>query len=290
MPNRFEARLDPAYLEHMARMALDEDGAWQDITTFSLVDRIQRGHGVILGKDEGIVCGLPIVEAAFHAVDPSITVDRLIDEGKPFSKGDQIATVDGPFGALLRAERVALNFLQRMSGTATLTHQYVEAVRGLPVRIMETRKTTPGLRALEKYAVLVGGGHNHRFNLADGILVKDNHIAAWSDADDPILDLVRELRRSAPHPLRVEIEVTSMDQALEALAAGVEILLLDNMTPDEMKKVVEVAEGRALTEASGGIRLDTVRAVAEAGVNLISAGALTHSARALDISLNIELL
>jgi nicotinate-nucleotide pyrophosphorylase (carboxylating) len=177
-----------------------------------------------------------------------------------------------------------------MSGTATLTHQFIEAVKGLPVRIMETRKTTPGLRVLEKYAVRVGGGHNHRFNLADGILVKDNHIAAWSDADEPILDLVRELRRTAPHPLRVEIEVTSIDQALEALAAGVEVLLLDNMTPAEMKKVVEVAEGRALTEASGGVRLDNVRAVAEAGVNLVSAGALTHSARALDISLNIELL
>lgn len=288
MTGTYESQLDPSYVERIVHTALEEDGAWQDITTFAVIPPHQRGRGVFLAKDEGIICGLPVVEAVFRALDPQITLHRLIPEGGPFKKGEKIATVEGPLSALLRGERVALNFLQRLSGTATLTHKFVEAVRDLPVRILETRKTTPGLRPLEKYAVRVGGGHNHRFNLADGILIKDNHIAAWSHAEEPILEIIRELRRNAPHTLRVEVEVTTIDQALEALAAGAEVLLLDNMPLEDMKRVVEVARGRALTEASGGITLETVRAVAETGVDLISSGSLTHSARALDISLEIE--
>lgn len=281
-------QIDPTYLERIVHLALEEDGAWQDITTFATVPSPLRGRGVFLAKGEGVVCGLPVVEAVFVALDPAITVRRIVEEGERFKKGDHIATVEGPLSPILRGERVALNFLQRLSGTATLTRQFVDAVQGLPVRIIDTRKTTPGLRPLQRYAVRVGGGSNHRFNLADGILIKDNHLAVWDGADEPILEIIREVRRNAPHTLRVEIEVTSIDQALEALAAGAEVLLLDNMTLEEMKRVVEVAQGRALTEASGGITVETVRAVAETGVNLISVGAPTHSAPAVDISLEIE--
>ena len=288
MSESYESQLDLARLERTVRLALEEDGAWQDVTTFAVISPWQRGRGVFLAKDEGVVCGLPVVEAVFRALDPGVAVDRLINEGTSFTRGDEIATVEGPLSAILRGERVALNFLQRLSGTASLTRQFVEAIRGLPTRIIDTRKTTPGLRMLEKYAVRVGGGHNHRYNLADGILLKDNHLAAWDSVEEPILEIIREIRRNTPHTLRVEIEVTTIDQALEALAAGVEVLLLDNMTAAEMAKVVEVARGRALTEASGGVRLETVRAVAATGVDLISVGALTHSARALDISLEIE--
>lgn len=269
-------------------LALNEDGVRRDVTTTALVPGDQRGEGVIVAKAEGVIAGLPIAEAVFRAVDASLSFEPLLSDRGHVSVGQEVARVSGAVASILRAERVALNFLQHLSGIATATSNLVEAVDGLPVRILDTRKTTPGLRALEKYAVRVGGGHSHRFNLADGILIKDNHLAALHARGESIGDAIREARLESPHTLRVEIEVTSVDEALEALAGGAEVLLLDNMSVDDMERLASVARGRALTEASGGITLENVRAVAETGVDFISAGAITHSAPALDLSLDLR--
>lgn len=268
--------------------ALAEDAAWRDITTGALVPPDQQGRAVIVAKSAGVLAGLPVAGAAFHALDASLAFEALLAEGARLSPGQVVARIAGALSPILRGERVALNFLQRLSGVATATARLVEALEGLPARLLDTRKTTPGLRALEKYAVQVGGGHSHRFNLADGILIKDNHLAALSARGEGIAEAIRLARVASPHTLRVEVEVTSVDQALEALAAGAEVLLLDNMDPEDMRRVAGVARGRALTEASGGITLDNVRAVAETGVDFISVGAITHSAPALDMSLEVE--
>ena len=278
----------PEDIRRAVALALEEDAAWRDVTTAALVPPDQQGRGVIVAKVEAIVAGLPVAEAVFAMLDASLRFEALVPEGARVTPGDAVARAEGPLPPILRGERVALNFLQRLSGVATATAQLVEAVAGLPVRILDTRKTTPGLRALEKYAVRVGGGHNHRFHLADGILVKDNHLAAARARGLSMTEVVRQVRLGTPHTLRVEVEVTTLDEALEALAAGVEVLLLDNMSLEDMRRVVGVARGRALVEASGGITLDNVRAVAETGVDLISVGAITHSAPALDMSLEVE--
>ena len=240
-----------------------------------------------MAKAMGVLAGLPVAEAVFHALDPSLAFEAAAAEGSRLSPGQVVANVSGALSPILRGERAALNFLQRMSGVATHTARLVDALQGLPTRLLDTRKTTPGLRALDKYAVLVGGGHSHRFNLADGILIKDNHLAALKGRGVDIAEAVRMARLASPHTLRVEIEVTTVDQALEALAAGTEVLLLDNMELEDMRRVAAVARGRALTEASGGITLDNVRAVAETGVDFISVGAITHSAPALAMSLEV---
>ena len=202
--------------------------------------------------------------------------------------GDLIASVDGPVSSILKAERTALNFLQRLSGVATATNRYVREVSGHSTRIVDTRKTTPGLRTLEKYAIRVGGGHNHRRNLGDGILIKDNHIQALRGQDMSLGEIIKRAQSSASHTIRIEVEVEDLSQVRESLEAGAEILLLDNMGLLEMTEAVALARGRAVTEASGGISLDTVRAVAATGVDLISVGALTHSVMALDIGLDLE--
>jgi nicotinate-nucleotide pyrophosphorylase (carboxylating) len=269
-------------------VALAEDGAWRDVTTAALVPPDQQGRAVIIANAAGVLAGLPVAQAAFHALDPSLTFEAEAAEGARLSPGQVVARVSGALSPILRGERVALNFLQRMSGVATQTARLVEALEGLPARLLDTRKTTPGLRALDKYAVRVGGGHSHRFNLADGILIKDNHLAALKARGVDIVHAVRLARLASPHTLRVDIEVTTVDQALEALAAGAEVLLLDNMELEDMERVAAVARGRALTEASGGITLSNVRAVAETGVDFISVGAITHSAPALDMSLEVE--
>ena len=268
-------------------VALAEDAAWRDVTTGALVPLDQQGRAVIIAKAPGVLAGLPVAEAVFHALDASLAFEAAAADGTRLSPGQVVARIDGALNPILRGERVALNFLQRLSGVATATARLVEALEGLPTRLLDTRKTTPGLRALEKYAVRVGGGHSHRFNLADGILIKDNHLAALKARGQGIAEAVRLARLGSPHTLRVEIEVTSVDQALEALAAGAEVLLLDNMDLEDMRRVAGVARGRALTEASGGITLDNVRAVAETGVDFISVGAITHSAPALDMSLEV---
>jgi nicotinate-nucleotide pyrophosphorylase (carboxylating) len=268
--------------------ALEEDLAWGDATTDVLVPPGLRCSGVLLAKASGVIAGLPVAEAVFHEIEPAVSFQAIVHDGAAVRSGEILARVEGPAAALLRAERVALNFLQRLSGIATLTRRYVEAVQGTSAQIVDTRKTTPGLRALEKYAVRAGGGHNHRFCLADGVLIKDNHIAALAAAGASLREIVARARQHTPHSLRVQVEVTRLDQIEEALAGGADALLLDNMPPPMLREAVRLVAGRALTEASGGITLETVRAVAEAGVDLISVGALTHSAAALDISLELE--
>lgn len=280
--------LAPDAVRRAVARALAEDAAWRDVTTGALVPPDQQGQAVIVAKTAGVLAGLPVAEAVFHALDASLAFEAALAEGARLSPGQAVARIGGALSPILRGERVALNFLQRLSGVATATARLVEALEGLPTHVLDTRKTTPGLRALEKYAVQVGGGHSHRFNLADGILIKDNHLAALEARGVDIAGAIRLARLASPHTLRVEVEVTSVDQALEALAAGAEVLLLDNMELEDMRRVAGVARGRALTEASGGITLDNVRAVAETGVDFVSVGAVTHSAPALDMSLEVE--
>ena len=268
--------------------ALSEDLANQDPTTGMLVPPSQLGEAVILAKGEGILAGVDVALAVFTRLDPSLETEIYVEDGTPLSTGNHIAAVRGHLDGILRAERTALNFIQRMSGIATETWRYVRAVQGLPVQIIDTRKTVPGHRYLDKYAVRMGGGRNHRMNLADGILVKDNHIAALKLQELSLGDTVRLALERAPHTLKIEVEVESIEEAREALDAGADILLLDNMGLDEMRQAATLAKGQALTEASGGINLETVRAVAETGVDLISVGALTHSVAALDISLDLQ--
>lgn len=268
--------------------ALSEDLATQDPTTAALVPPGQLGEAVILAKAEGILAGADVALAVFTRLDPSLETETFVEDGSQLSDGDHIAAVRGHVDGILRAERTALNFIQRMSGIATETSRHVQAVQGMSVQIIDTRKTVPGHRYLDKYAVRMGGGRNHRMNLADGILIKDNHIAALRIQELSLADTVRLALERAPHTLKVEVEVESVEEAREALEAGAHILLLDNMGLDEMRQAATLAKGRALTEASGGINLETVRAVAETGVDLISVGALTHSVTALDISLDLQ--
>ena len=279
--------LDQAYLRRIALASLEEDGAFDDVTTGALVPSDLTGKAVLLAKQAGVIAGLPVAAAVFRAVDASLAFRPLVEEGSRIAPGNVVAEIEGPAHAILRGERVALNLLQRLSGVATATARLVDAVDGLPARILDTRKTTPGLRELERYAVRMGGGHNHRWNLATGILVKDNHWRAVEAAGGDVASAVRQLREKAPE-MPVEVEVTSVEEARQALDAGVDALLLDNMGLEEMRQVVEMARSRATTEASGGITEATVRAVAETGVDFISVGAITHSAPALDISLEIE--
>jgi nicotinate-nucleotide pyrophosphorylase (carboxylating) len=252
------------------------------------VPREQRGRGVFIAKSDGVIAGLPVAEAAFTAIDANVEFAASISDGAWVEEGRVFAEVNGALASILSAERVALNFLQRLSGVATATRVLTEAVAGKPVRVIDTRKTTPGLRALERYAVRMGGGGNHRFNLSDGILIKDNHIAAGRARGQSIADVVRAAREGSPHTLRIEIEVETYEEAEEALAGGADVILLDNMSPEEMARVVRLTRGRALTEASGGVTIDNIRAIADSGVDLISSGSITHSAKALDISLEIE--
>ncbi|TAK22863.1 MAG: carboxylating nicotinate-nucleotide diphosphorylase [Chloroflexota bacterium] len=267
--------------------ALTEDLGWGDATTAALVPPEMRSSAIILMKEDGTVAGLPAVAEVFRQVDAAVRVRALTAEGSAASAGRTLATIEGATASILSGERVALNLLQRLSGIATAAARYVEAVAGTRATIVDTRKTTPGLRVLEKYAVRVGGAGNHRMNLSDGILIKDNHLAALRAEGHGLAEAIRRARRAAPHTIRVEIEVTSLDQVREALDGRPDIILLDNMSLGEMREAVAVVAGRALCEASGGIRLDRARSVAETGVDLISVGALTHSTPALDISLEI---
>ncbi len=267
--------------------AIREDLGAGDVTTagIGLKDRVCRGRFV--AKEDGVVCGLEVAQRVFLHVDrlcgeeQAIKMEILTPEGSSVCKGDILATIQGPAAPILSGERVALNFLQHLSGIATRTADAARQIRDTQARIVDTRKTTPGLRVLEKYAVRTGGGTNHRFNLSDGVLIKDNHIAAAGG----ITAAVEAIRRFAPHTLRIEVEVESLDQVAEALAAGADILLLDNMSCELMHAAVEQVNGRALTEASGNMGDKDLRAVAATGVDLISIGALTHSVRAMDISL-----
>lgn len=275
-------------IDDLVLSALDEDGAYDDVTTRALVTPGQWGRGVFIAKDAGVVSGLPVAAAAMTAYNEEIAFDALIEDGERVSAGTELAEVEGPLASILSSERVALNFVQRMSGVATLTRQFCDSIVGTKARILDTRKTTPGLRDLERYAVRCGGGFNHRYNLANGVLIKDNHIAAAAQRElTDIADVVVLARNSVPHTMKIEIEVTNLEQLVEAIQGGADIILLDNMTPAQIREAVEKVQGRALIEASGGITMDVVREIAETGVDFISIGALTHSAPSLDISLEV---
>lgn len=286
--------LDEAHLRRLAESALAEDCAHKDVTTAALVPPDQRGRGVIIAKAEGVLAGLPMARAVFLAADASLVWQPHRDEGDPVSPGERIATIEGSLASTLRAERVALNYLTHLSGIATATAALARSLEGTTCRLRDTRKTIPGLRALEKYAVRVGGGTSHRPTLADGVLIKDNHLVALRArlpvGGAVIADAVRLAREAAPE-MSIEIEVTTVEEARQALDAGADEILLDNMPPDAMRQVVALAasrEARPLLEASGRITLDNARRIAETGVDFVSVGAITHSAKALDISLEVE--
>ena len=266
---------------------LAEDLSIGDPTTDILVPPDLESTAVLLAKEEGILAGLDVGLEAFRRFDDRVSITALLEDGAPIRPGDHLGTIQGRVASLLKAERTAVNFMQHMSGIATQTQRYVKAVEGHPVRIVDTRKTTPGLRFLEKYAVRMGGGQNHRQNLGDGILIKDNHIDALRGYGMSLGDVVKKAIREASHTIRVEVEVETLEQLDEALDAGAGIILLDNMDVEQMTIAVRIAKGKAFTEASGGITLETVRAVAATGVDIISVGALTHSVLALDISMDM---
>ncbi|MGI6422063.1 MAG: carboxylating nicotinate-nucleotide diphosphorylase [Syntrophomonadaceae bacterium] len=263
--------------------ALKEDVGHQDMTTANLIAQEQLGTAKLLAKASGILAGIEISQAVFSTLDSSISFEILKRDGEAIEAGDTIALVRGKISTLLTGERLALNFLQRLSGIATKTNQMVEAIKYYKAEIVDTRKTTPGLRALEKYAVRVGGGRNHRFGLYDGVMIKDNHIKAAGG----ITKAVITLRKKVPHTLKIEVEVENLLQLREALDAGVDIIMLDNMSIEDMKSAVEITAGKALLEASGGINESNLLEVARTGVDFISIGAITHSVSSLDISFDI---
>jgi nicotinate-nucleotide pyrophosphorylase (carboxylating) len=269
-------------VERAVATALEEDlGTAGDLTTNGIVPADASGAAAIVARQAGVVAGLDLAEAAFKALDPQVRFVRVVQDGGEVKNGGTIATVAGRTRALLTAERTALNFLGRLSGIATLTAAYVKAVAGTTARIACTRKTTPGLRALEKYAVRAGGGVNHRFGLYDAMLVKDNHIAAAGG----LAPALERLRARSGHLVKIEVEVDTLDQLKQALGFTVDAVLLDNMDVETLRQAVKLVAGRVKTEASGGVTLETVREIAETGVDLISVGALTHSPRNLDSSL-----
>ncbi|MEK6605630.1 MAG: carboxylating nicotinate-nucleotide diphosphorylase [Nitrospirota bacterium] len=269
--------------------ALAEDLGAGDVTTQALFPEAVPAVGTIVAEEHGglVLAGLAVAVEVFRQVDSSLTCSPNATDGARIPHGTTILTVTGDGRSLLKGERVALNFLQRLSGIATLTAQFCEAVKGFTVKIVDTRKTTPGLRALEKWAVTLGGGHNHRYGLGDGILIKDNHLALAGGDVARACRLVAERAKRAPHGLKIEVEVRTLDEAQAALDGGADIILLDNMDAPSIRKAVELIQGRAVTEASGGVTLATVREIAAAGPDLISVGALTHSAPAANLSMDI---
>jgi nicotinate-nucleotide pyrophosphorylase (carboxylating) len=268
------------------RAALAEDIGSGDITTLATVPEHASSSALLRAREPLVVAGLMFAEEAFRQLDPALQLTRLVADGQRAATGETLLRVSGPARPILSAERVALNFVQRLSGVATLTARYVEAVRGTTARILDTRKTTPGWRQFEKYAVVCGGGLNHRFGLYDRVLIKDNHLAALRDAQpNPIAAAVARARAAAPG-LLVEVEADTLAQAGQAAEAGADIILLDNFAPAQLREAARLIAGRAQTEASGGVNLSTVRGLAETGVDFISVGALTHSAPAVDLGLD----
>jgi nicotinate-nucleotide pyrophosphorylase (carboxylating) len=270
-------------IKEIVSRALQEDLGTGDITTDSIVPAGELARGLLYSKSSGVLAGVEVARLVFQHLNPQVTFVALKNDGQPIRSGDLIAEVFGPAGVILSGERVALNFLQRLSGIASQTRRYVERVKDYKAKIVDTRKTTPGLRVLEKYAIRMGGGSNHRFGLYDAVLIKDNHIKVAGS----IQAAVKRVRRQIPHTMKIEVEVEDLAQLQEALEAKVDIVLLDNMAPALLRQAVELTGGRALLEASGGITEENVAEVAATGVDLISVGALTHSVKALDISLDI---
>lgn len=265
--------------------ALAEDIGRGDITSEILIPAELSGKASMLVKADGVLAGIEVAARIFQRIEPEIEIDVLIKDGVTIKKGDIAAIITGKTISILKGERVALNFIQRMSGIATMTARYVAEIKGYSARIYDTRKTTPGLRLLEKYAVRMGGGCNHRMGLDDAVLIKDNHLSALRALGMNLIEIVTKARRNAPPKTTIEVEVTNLGEVNEAVESGADVIMLDNMSLEEMGKAVKVIDGRARVEASGGITLDNVRQVAATGVDIISIGALTHSVKALDISL-----
>ena len=272
-------------LHALVKSALDEDGAFNDLTTIATVVSDRHARGRLVARAPGVICGIPLAVEAFLTLDPKLSMRVDCEDGTRVQAGDGVLYLSGHARALLTAERVALNFMQRLSGVATATARYVDAVRGTRAKILDTRKTTPGWRLLEKYAVRAGGGTNHRLNLSTAVLIKDNHLAS---VDGDVALAVRRARDLAPVGTKVEVECDRIEQVQAALDAGADIILLDNMNVLQMRDCVALVSGRAIVEASGSVNLETVRAIADTGVDWISVGALTHSSPALDLALDFE--
>ncbi|MDD2268502.1 MAG: carboxylating nicotinate-nucleotide diphosphorylase [Eubacteriales bacterium] len=278
-------KIDNRHIDKIVLAAFEEDIGTGDITTNTTIPEGRLASGKFIAKEAGVICGMDVVARTFFLADDKIRFEAFVKDGDRVEKGDVIAEINGPAAGILVGERTALNLLQRMSGIATRTAEAVEKIKRTKAKIADTRKTMPMLRVFDKFAVRVGGGSNHRFNLADGILIKDNHIAASGS----ITAAVNAAKQGAPHTLKVEVEVETFEQLNEALEAGADIIMLDNMTNEMMKKAVEITAGRAKLEASGNMGEKDLREVAETGVDIISIGALTHSVKALDISLKLKM-
>ncbi len=278
--------LDSGIIYAYAADMLKEDLGRGDITTQATVRGGQRARGRFLAKQDFVLCGLELAEAVFATLDPQIQLESRVYDGEQIGSGTEFAIIEGPASVLLTGERTALNLMQRLSGVATLTRAFVERVAGTTAQIVDTRKTTPGLRLIEKYAVAIGGGRNHRFGLDDGVLIKDNHIAMAGG----VKRAIEMARRAVPHLLKIEIEVANQAQLRDAVSTGADVIMLDNMQPDEIRQSVQLIREHSpgtIIEVSGGVNLETVRQLAECGVDLISVGAITHSATAVDISMKV---
>ncbi len=275
-------------IEKLIDLAIMEDYSMGDATTDALIPTKITGTATVVADEHGTIAGLDLAIKTFDKIDPELKTKIIISDGSKVSENDQILQISGLLSSILTAERTALNFLRKLSGVATETAKYVSEISHTNSKIVDTRKTTPGFRALEKYAVRMGGGHNHRQNLADGILIKDNHVKTLELEGLNLAGVIQKAQKNASHTIKIEVEVESIKQAEEAILAGADIILLDNMSPEDMKIAVKLCVNKALTEASGGINLSTVKAVAETGVDLISVGAITHSAPNLDLSLDIN--
>ncbi len=270
----------------LIRRALAEDEAAADATS-GLLPAGMRGTAIMLAKQNGVIAGVEVGLAVFREVDLDVAWFASLDDGTRVEAGQHIVTIKGRLASILRAERTALNFVQRMSGIATATRAYVDEIAGTNAALIDTRKTLPGLRLLDKYSVRMGGGRNHRMSLADGVLIKDNHIAAAATIRETIADLVARARATAPHTVRIEVECDTLEQVRQSVEADADIVMLDNMSIEIMREAVSMCAGRVLTEASGGVTLAAVRTIAETGVDFVSTGAITHSVQALDISLDV---
>ncbi|MBP1564855.1 MAG: carboxylating nicotinate-nucleotide diphosphorylase [Oscillospiraceae bacterium] len=277
-------KLSQSYIDDIIKTALSEDINYIDVTTDNLLDDTHQSEAYYVAKDDGILCGIEIAKRVFEIVGGDVQFNINIPDGQQVKKGDIIATMSGSTRTLLKGERTALNILQHMSGIATATYKCTELVKGTSAMVTDTRKTLPGLRALQKYAVTAGGGRNHRYNLSDGAMLKDNHIDAYGG----ITQAVKALREKIGHMVKIEVEVRNIEELNEALSAGADVIMLDNMNCDEMKKAVEITNGAAMLEASGNITDENIRDVALTGVNIISLGALTHSVKCFDISMKIK--
>lgn len=276
--------LDRFLIEDILKNALREDISYVDITSEYLIDGDLKGEAVIIAKERGVVCGIDVASLVFSIVDDSIEFIKIKKDTDVVNKGELIANVRGSLKSILKAERVALNFIQRMSGIASKSRELIDLVKDLDVKIVDTRKTTPGLRIFEKYAVVSGGAFNHRFNLSDTVMIKDNHIKAIGS----ITEAIKRVKSRVPHTTKIEIEVENLKQLRKALDAKADIILLDNMNIKDMREAVEITNNKAILEASGNINSKNLRKVAETGVDIISVGGLTHSFKSMDISLNIK--